>query len=61
MVLWQEVVSKQNKRKVKKANQAPLLSVENSHNSNPEDCGGERQVGESQSHHGLWSCGPRDA
>ena len=26
-----------------------------------EDCGGERQVGEGQSHHGLWSCGPRDA
>ena len=32
---WQEVISKQNKRKVKKANQASLLSVENSHNSNP--------------------------
>ena len=32
---WQEVISKQNKRKVKKANPASLLSVENSHNSNP--------------------------
>ena len=32
---WQEVISKQNKRNVKKANQASLLSVENSHNSNP--------------------------
>ena len=32
---WQEVTSKQNKRNVKKANQASLLSVENSHNSNP--------------------------
>ena len=28
-------ISKQNKRKVKKANQASLLSVENNHNSNP--------------------------
>ena len=26
-----------------------------------EDCGGERQAGESQSRHGFWSCGPRDA
>ena len=32
---WQEVISKQNKRKVKKVNQASLLSVESSHNSNP--------------------------
>ena len=32
---WQDVISKQNKRKVKKANQASLLSVENNHNSNP--------------------------
>ena len=32
---WQEVISKQNRRKVKKDNQASLLSVENSHNSNP--------------------------
>ena len=29
---WQEVISKQNKKKVKKANQASLLSVENSRN-----------------------------
>ena len=33
--LWQEVISKQNKRRVKKDNQASLLSMENSHNSNP--------------------------
>ena len=32
---WQEVISKQNKRRVKKANQASPLSVENNHNSNP--------------------------
>ena len=34
---WQKVISKQNKRKVKKDkdNQASLLSMENSHNSNP--------------------------
>ena len=32
---WQEVISKQNKRRVKKDNQASLLSMENSHNSNP--------------------------
>ena len=32
---WQEVISKQNKRKVKMVNQASLLIVENSHNSNP--------------------------
>ena len=31
----QEVISKQNKRKVKKANHASLLSMVNSHNSNP--------------------------
>ena len=31
---WQEVISKQNKRRVKKDNQASLLSIENSHNSN---------------------------
>ena len=29
------MISKHNKRKVKKANQASLLSVENSHNLNP--------------------------
>ena len=29
------MISKQNKRKVKKVNQASLLSVESSHNSNP--------------------------
>ena len=32
---WQEVISKQNKRKVKKANKASLLSTENCHNPNP--------------------------
>ena len=32
---WQEVISKQNKRRVKKDNQASLLSTENSHNSKP--------------------------
>ena len=32
---WQDVISKQNKRKGKKANQASLLSMGNSHNSNP--------------------------
>ena len=32
---WQEVIRKQNKRKVKKANQASLLSVESNHNLNP--------------------------
>ena len=32
---WQDVISKQNKREVKKANQASLLSMENSHSSNP--------------------------
>ena len=26
-----------------------------------EGCGGERQVGERQSHHGFWSCRSRDA
>ena len=31
---WQEVISRRDKQKVKKANQASLLSVENSHNSN---------------------------
>ena len=40
------------------------VTVENGEQSQFEsekDCRGERQVGESQSHHGLWSCGPRDA
>ena len=32
---WQEVISKQNKRRVKKDKQASLLSMENSHTSNP--------------------------
>ena len=32
--LWQEVISKQNKRRVKKANQASLSHVENSHHPN---------------------------
>ena len=32
---WQEVISKQNKRRVKKDNQASLLSMENSDNSSP--------------------------
>ena len=32
---WQEVISKHNKRNVKKANPASLLRVENNHNSNP--------------------------
>ena len=31
----QEVISQQNKRRVKKDSQASLLSMENSHNSNP--------------------------
>ena len=34
---WQEVVSRRDKQKVKNANQAPPLSVENSHNSNPKN------------------------
>ena len=59
---WQEVISRRNKQRVKKANQAPLMCVESSHNfESEEECGGERQVGESWSHHGLWSCGSRDA
>ena len=32
---WHEVISKQNKRRAKKDNQASLLSMEKSHNSNP--------------------------
>ena len=32
---WQDVISNQNKRKVKKANQASLLKAENNHTSNP--------------------------
>ena len=32
---WQEVISRGNKQRVKRANQALLLSVENSHSSNP--------------------------
>ena len=32
---WQEVISRRCKQRVKKANQASLLSMENSHNSNP--------------------------
>ena len=39
---WQEVISKQHKRKVKKAHEASLLSMEISHNSNPKTS--ERQV-----------------
>ena len=53
---WQEVISKQNKRLVKKVNHASLLSMENSHNSNPKKVVEVKgQMGESQSHHGLWS------
>ena len=57
---WQEVISRRGKRKVKKANQASLLSVENSHNSSPNEII-EGQMGESQSHRGIWSRGPCDA
>ena len=32
---WQKVISKRERQKVKKANQASLLSVENSHKSDP--------------------------
>ena len=32
---WQEVISRGNKQRVKRANQALLLSVKNSHSSNP--------------------------
>ena len=32
---WQEVISKQTKKKVKKVSQASLFSVENNRNSNP--------------------------
>ena len=53
---WQEVISRRNKQRVKRANQASLLSVESSSKfESEEDRGGERQVGESQSCHGLWS------
>ena len=54
---WQEVISKHHKRRVKKDNQASLLSMENSHNSNPKKI----VEGESQCHHGFWSSGPRGA
>ena len=62
---WQEVISRRNKQRVKRANQASLLSVERSQSlfESEEDRGGERQVGESQSYHGLWSrrsCDARD-
>ena len=53
------MISKQNKRKVKKANQASLLSVENKHNWNPKKIVEVKDKWES--HHGFWSCGPRDA
>ena len=40
---WEEVISRRNRQRVKKANQASLLSVESSHNfESEEDCGGER-------------------
>ena len=32
---WQEVISRRDKQRAKKTNQASLLSVENSHNSSP--------------------------
>ena len=32
---WKEVISRRNKQRAKKANQAPLLSVENSHSLSP--------------------------
>ena len=51
---WHKVISRRNKQRVKRANQASLLSVEQSKFES--DRGGERQVGESQSHHGRKSC-----
>ena len=56
----QEVISRRSEQRAKKVNQASLLSVESSQFESEEDCGGDRQVGESQSHHGLW-CGSCDA
>ena len=59
---WQEVINRRDKQKVKKANQASLLSVENSHKTNQKKIIEVKgQMGESQSHHGLWSRGPCDA
>ena len=53
---WQAVISRRDKQRVKRANQASLLSVEKSQSlSSKEGRRGERQVGESQSYHGLWS------
>ena len=53
---WQEVISRRSKQRAKKVNQASLSSVECSQQfESEEDYGDERQVGESQSHHGLWS------
>ena len=52
----QEVISRRSKQRAKEVNEASLLSVQKqSQLESEEDCGGERQVGESQSHHGLWS------
>ena len=47
----QEVISRRDTQRAKKANQASLLSVENS----------QGQLGESRSHRGLWSRGSCDA
>ena len=52
---WQEAISRRSKQSAKKVNQASLLSVEQSQIEPEKDCGGERQVGEGQGHHGLWS------
>ena len=52
---WQEVTSRRSKQRAKKVNQASLLSVDSSQFETEEDCVGEIQVGESQSHLGHQS------
>ena len=59
---WQEVISRRDKQQLKKANQASLLTVEDSHNSNQNKILDvkDRWV-EVRVTIGIWSRGPSDA
>ena len=59
---WQEVISKAEQEKGEEGQSTVTVEHgEQSQFKSEEDCGRERQVGKSQSHHGFWSCRPRDA
>ena len=58
---WQEVLKAKQAKVEGGQSSVTVERREQSQFESEEDCGGERQVGKGQSHHGLWSRGPCDA